>query len=497
MSRRIDTQKYKISKSSFLRGVQCEKSLYLHLHHPELRDEISETQEAIFTRGTGIGILAQQLFPGGIDAKPADYSQTQQALEKTRHFIESGMKIIYEAAIQHRNAFAFIDILVNEGRGWHLYEVKSSSSIQDVHVLDAAFQLHLLIDAGFKVNDVSIIHLNTKYVRKGELKVQELFSITSVYDLAEQRLVDIDKKIQRFEKLLKSDSFPGIPIGPHCYDPYECDFMGHCWQHVPDNSVFEMGNLRSDKKFGLYNRGIVLVKDIPDEYPLSESQRIQVQCERDGKKKIDRKQIHDFLGDLNYPLYFFDLETFNPAVPLFDNSRPYQQIPFQFSIHYKKSKRSTPTHREFLAEAGPDPRPEFIGEFLKATEKPGDILVYNRAFEAGRLRELARDYPEYANDLDDRIDRIGDLMIPFRKKAYYTPGMRGSYSIKAVLPELVPDLTYEGMVISEGGAAMNAYEQLIVETDRAKISEARNALLAYCKLDTLGMVRLLEELEKM
>ena len=486
---------YYISKSAFIRGMQCEKSLYLHRRHPELRDEISEAQEAIFTRGTNVGILAQQLFPGGIDVKPDEHSQIQESIEKTKRLIDAGEKVIYEAAFRHRNALAFIDILVKERRGWHIYEVKSSTRVDNVHVLDAAFQLNLLINAGLEVKDVSIVHLNTQYVRKGDLNIHELFTITSVFHQAGDVLHQVIEKLRRFDKVLDRDSIPDIPIGPHCFDPYQCDFMGHCWKHVPENSVFEVGNLRGDKKFELYNRGIIHIKDIPDEYPLSVNQRIQVVCERNGNTIIDKAKVNEFLNSLTYPLYFFDLETVNPAVPLFDNSRPYQQIPFQFSIHYKKSKRSAAGHYEFLAEAGPDPRPELIRQFLRHTANPGDILVYNQAFEVGRLRELARDFPEYEKELNNRIERVKDLIIPFRSKAYYTPGMRGSYSIKAVLPEIVPELSYDEMEIGDGGAAMHAYERLITETDPEKIQHTRNALLEYCKLDTLGMVRILEVLE--
>jgi hypothetical protein len=175
---------YRLSKSTFLRGMQCEKKMYLHHRHPGLRDEISEAQQAIFTRGIDIGILAQQLFPGGVNVKPDEYSQIQESIDKTKNLIESGEKIIYEAAFQHKSALAFIDILVKERSGWHIYEVKSSTRVDNVHVLDAAFQLNLLLNVGLKVKDVSIVHLNTQYVRKGDLNIHELFTTISVFHQA-------------------------------------------------------------------------------------------------------------------------------------------------------------------------------------------------------------------------------------------------------------------------------------------------------------------------
>lgn len=485
-----------ISKSTFLRGMQCEKSMYLHRRHPDLGDQISEDQQAIFTQGTNVGILAQQLFPRGVDMRPRDNSAIGEAIWKTKEHIQSGEKVIYEAAFRCKNALAFVDILVKEERGWHIYEVKSSSRIDVVHVLDAAFQLNLLLNLGLDVCDVSIVHINTQYVRMGELDVRELFHIRSVFTEAAAYLPVVTDKISHFARVLGQETVPHIPIGTHCVYPYRCDFMGHCWRDVPDNSVFEIAGLSWDRKFQLYNQGVLYLKDVPDEYPLSLNQRLQVLCERSRETKIDRDRIGEFVRDLSYPLYFFDLETFNPAVPMFDNSRPYQQVPFQFSVHVKKSRQAMPIHLEFLAEAGPDPRPAFIKEFLERTESPGDIIVYNKAFETRILLELARDFPQYSDDLQNRMDRMKDLMAPFQSKAYYTPGMRGSHSIKAVLPELAPDLSYDSLPIGDGRAAMNAYERLFTETDPETVSRTRNTLLEYCKLDTYAMVRILEELEK-
>jgi len=189
-----------------------------------------------------------------------------------------------------------------------------------------------------------------------------------------------------------------------------------------------------------------------------------------------------------------DFETFQPAVPLFNNSKPYQQIPFQYSIHIKKDKDSAENHFEFLAEPGLDPRKKFIENLLKDISGNGDVLVYNKTFEITRLNEIARDFPEYAGKIEELILRIKDLMVPFQKKYYYAPEMKGSYSIKAVLPALVPDLSYDELEINEGGLASIAYESLQTEADLMFIAEIKQQLLAYCKLDTLGMVKILEKL---
>ncbi len=487
---------YKLSKSSFLRGIQCEKSLYLYRHHPELRDEITEAQQAIFKRGTDIGLLAQQLFPGGADASPEDYSRFFESIKTTQKLIQDGAKTIYEAAFGHDRAAAAIDILVKTRGGWKGYEVKSSTSVSDVNLLDAAVQYYLITRSGIVLKDISIVHLNNEYVRRGDLDLHKLFTIVSVKQEVLEHQQYIADKIPELLSVLRKRSAPDIPIGPHCDDPYECDFKGHCWKHIPENSVFDIAGLHWKKKFELYYNDIVNMDNVPGDYQLTASQWVQIDALRSGRPFINEEAVREFIKTLTYPLYFFDIETFNPAVPLYDNSRPYQQIPFQFSVHFKKSKRSSLMYHDYLADAGPDPRPEFIEQFLQCTAEPGDILTYNQSFEVTRLRELARDYPHYEHELTNRIDRIKDLMIPFQRKAYYTPGMHGSHSIKYVMPELVPDLNYESLTIGDGDAAMRAYEYLLSETDPEKISGIRNALCDYCKLDTYGMVRILEELER-
>jgi len=264
---------------------------------------------------------------------------------------------------------------------------------------------------------------------------------------------------------------------------------------VPEVSVFDLHRLQQHKKFALYNRGVLRLEDVPADYPLNEKQHIQVQCQISGKDHIDIPGIREHMIDLKYPLYFMDFETFQPAVPRWCGARPYQQIPFQYSLHYRISRGGGLQHREFLADAGPDPRPEFIRQLLEDTERPGTIVVYNRPFESGRLSELGRDFPEWDVPLRNRISRLWDLMRPFAAKQYYRPSMNGSHSIKNVLPAVIPEMGYEGLEIQDGQSASLAFESLFDEMPDRKRQKIRNSLRAYCALDTLAMVRLLEVLE--
>jgi hypothetical protein len=260
--------------------------------------------------------------------------------------------------------------------------------------------------------------------------------------------------------------------------------------------VFNISGLKSDKKFELFNSGIVHIEDIPDEFKLSDKQRLQVDVHKNKKTVIDKAGLKEFMDSVKYPLYFMDFETFMPAVPLYDNSRPYQQIPFQYALYYQKDKKSELESYEFLGSPETDARIPFIESLLQNTKRKGDILVYNKSFEITRLKEIARDFPDYADDIEERIERIKDLMLPFQKKYYYKPEMMGSYSIKNVLPALVPDLSYDGMPVADGGMAMIAYESLLYEKDPDKIDAIRKNLLEYCKLDTYAMVRIWGELER-
>jgi len=484
-----------LSKSSFIKGLQCEKHLYLYKYHYDEMDELSEMQKAIFKRGTNVGELAQQLFPGGEIAatgNPPDYSK---ALEKTRRLIDAGTIVIYEAAFQFNGVLSIADIIVKENDSWNIYEVKSSTSVSETYINDAALQYYVISSSGIKIKDFSIIFINNQYVRKGKLDIEELFVKESVLEFILPLQDFVKERIERFKQVLKQNKIPDIDIGEHCHNPYTCGYFNYCRKLIPRNSVFNLSGMHLSKKYELYKNGIISLDDVPEDYPLNKNNRLQIDVYKNGKTIIDEDAIKNFLSGIGYPLYFMDFETFQPAVPLFDNSKPYQQIPFQYSLHYLENKNAELKHFEFLAEPGEDPREIFIKKLLKDAGGEGSIIVYNKTFEITRLNEIARDFPAFKNDIEKLIQQIVDLMIPFQRKYYYSSEMQGSYSIKAVLPALVPELSYDDLIINEGGLASIAFESLQTETDLMRIAEIREQLLEYCMLDTLGMVKILEKLD--
>lgn len=486
---------YSLSKSSFIRGRQCLKSLYLKKHHPELEDQLTEAQQAIFDKGTHVGLVAQQLFPGGVDLGRFIPSEIDKVLSDTARLIDQGQDIIYEAGFSYNRTLCFVDILVKKEGKWYAYEVKGSTSVSEVYLWDAAFQYHVITSSGLELQDISIIHLNNQYTRRGDLAIRELFTIQSVLKEVQEIQDDIDKNINLMKQMLCADKAPDIDIGKPCSDPYICSFFGHCWSGIPKYSVFNISRLPVDKKFNLYRQGILKINDIPDDYPLSDSQRLQVNAEKSGDCFIDVIQIRKFLKGFTFPLYFLDFETFQPAIPMFDKSRPYQQIPFQYSLHILTGSGGSLIHKEFLSGIHGDPRIPFIEKLIEDLGTDGDIVVFNKSFEITRLKEIADDFLVHRKSIKSVINRIKDLMQPFSMKWYYSPDMMGSYSIKKVLPALVPAFSYENLEINKGDLASVAFERLYYETDESITEKTRSDLLEYCKLDTLAMVEIFRVLK--
>ncbi len=489
-------EKHILSKSSFIRGLQCPKSLFLYKNFYKERDAISPQQQALFSRGTDVGVLARQLFPGGVDASPSSPFKYQESVKQTQKLIDEGASIIYEAAFIFEKTLIAIDLLVKKEGQWKAYEVKSSTRISPTYLLDASLQFYVMTGCGIHLQDISIININTEYIRKGKLEMDLLFKMTSVKNEALKNQQYIKENISRLLDVAMDTRQPETPIGTHCFNPYPCDFMGTCWKKIPENSVLNLSGTAKEELFALYNSGIKTIEEIPADLNLNEQLKLQVDSLKLNRMIIDRPGIKKFLDTLKYPLFFLDFETIMPAVPFFEGTHPYQHIPFQYSMHFKESASSNLLHYDFLAEAGLDPRRPFIEQLIKDTAVPGDILTYNASFERSILNSLKKEFPQFSDEIDYITYRIKDLMFPFEQKLIYHPRMKGSHSIKNVLPALVEDLNYDSLKIGSGSIAMSAFEQLQNETDLFKIADARDALKAYCEMDTYAMVRILEVLEK-
>ena len=488
-----------LSKSTFVRGCKCLKSLYLYKFHYNLRDEVSQQQQYLFDQGHEVGELARSLFPGGEDATVIPAYDHKASIQRTRQILESGCKTIYEAGFMHKDVYAASDILVIRKDGWYLYEVKSSTGVKEYYTLDAALQYYILKNLGYPVKQINIVCINNQYVKHGAIEPEKLFNIHDITADVVALQDYVSEQVETMQEMLKSGAEPTCKIGRQCSEFFACDFHGHCWQKVneaqhPVTAISKIG----EKVWELLNRNIYCQSQIPFEYyfRMTRLQRQQIFCTLEETSPAPEfEEIREFLNGVSGLVSFLDFETIATAIPLFDGTRPYQQVPFQFSLHCGDGNGEQ-SHYEFLGDGRSDPRPGLIRQLLAALPKKGSILVYYMPFERSRLLELAENFPQYRKQLNAVADRLVDLIIPFRNRYLYHYKMNGSASIKSVLPALFPELDYSKLGISDGGAASRAYLELSCLEDESKKLSIREDLLEYCKMDTRAMVELHNYLKK-
>jgi hypothetical protein len=470
-----------------MKGLQCHKALWLATHQPDLREE-TEAATRAFAQGHEVGELAQQLFPDG-EMIHFDGFTFDEQIQKTQKTLTTA-KVIYEAAFTYNGVFVKADILRKVRGGWELYEVKGSSKVKDIYLDDTAVQYHVITGSGLTITKAFVVHLNTSYCRKGALELDKLFTSKNVTTEVIERQASIKKEIAAQKRILKGIE-PDIAIGPYCNDPYECDFKCHCWKDVPDNSVFSLAGKGVDV-FDLYRQGIEKLNDIPLNL-LKGKQLQQVEVARGKKTIVDKKKLLEFVDTLWYPLYFLDFETFMSPIPPYDGLKPFQSVPFQYSLHWQKRAGGKLYHTEYLAEPGIDPRKEIVGRLLEDIPDGACVLAYYKSFESCRIKELSEQFPRKKKKLQSIIDNMLDLIDPFKARHLYSWEQEGSNSIKAVLPAFVKGMSYDDMEIGNGGAAMEAYHRMCDLADNPKeLAKLRKDLLDYCNQDTLAMVKLLE-----
>jgi len=483
-----------LSKSQYMKGLQCPKALWLFKNRKDLATEPDQRRQNLFDTGHRVGDLAQQLFPGGIEVayRPSDY---QGMIDETAQLTKSG-KIVYEGSFSTSGVFVRADILVKDGDAWDIYEVKATASTKAVHKPDVAIQWYV-IGQHLPLNKAYLVHLNTRYVRSGELDIQGLFTMDDVTEAVHAEQVSIEGNLNDLEQVLAGGE-PDILIGTHCNNPYECDFHAYCWRDVPYPSVLDLCRLNGDKKFEYYHKSVVTYEDARNHIELNAVQTFQVNTALSREIHIDTQAIADFLRDVSYPINFLDFETFQDAIPRFDGQGPYKNIPFQYSLHILH-KTGELEHKEFLADEAEDPRLELTQRLLEDLTDEGTLFAFHQSFEIGVIKSLAQHFDQYAAQLRSLIGRFKDLEIPFNQLMYYHPDFHGSFSIKSVLPALFPndpELDYKNLAIQSGDVAMNVFPHLHEIEDPDEKEAIRASLLAYCRLDTLAMVKIWEKLNR-
>ena len=485
-----------LSKSRYMAGRQCLKRLYLETYRRELADQVDPAQQARFDTGTAVGELARQRFPGG-RLVAEEYYQHEQAVRTTRRLLRSvPVPPLYEAAFSFEGIRTRVDVLHKSGGpGFDLVEVKSSTGVSPVYIPDVAIQMHVLEGAGVPVDRAWLMHVNNTYVYNGgPYDLEQLFSLEDVTEQARAFAADnIPDDLDRMWEALRRDTEPDIETGRHCNKPYTCSFFGHCHWNEPEHPVRQLPRLGEKLWVRLREAGIQNIGDLPAEFPgLNDTQRRVRDSVVMGAPFVGA-DLAGVLDEISYPVSFMDFETIGPALPLYVGTRPYQTIPFQWSLHIRDAD-GVMTHREFLNDDPNDPRERFVVSLLDAVPSEGSVVVYS-SYEKTILTDMARLFPQYESRLEALCDRLFDLLQVARSH-YYHPGFHGSYSLKSTLPALAPDLAYTDLDVQSGEVASVEYARMIAEDAlESEKTQIREALLAYCRRDTEALVRVLDALQ--
>lgn len=465
----------------------------MHYHGQDEFPPTDPQTQALFDQGHRVTRLFQTLFPEGIEIQGSD--DFDKVIRETRSAL-SLKKPLFEAGFRYKNTYARADVLApGKGGRWDLYEVKSSTKVEDVHYQDVAFQKYCYEGAGIRIGKTYLVHVNNQYVRDGALDPEALFVREDVTDEVAEHVDRVEPEVDRMMAVLKQAECPAVKIGLHCDEPYECSLKDLCWGFLPAESVFILNRIYRKKAFELIDQGILDVRSVADGYPLTESQRIQRECHAGNRIHMDPQAIRSFLKQLEFPIHFLDFETVGSALPFYDSSRPYQQVPFQFSLHILPGWDQAASHHAFLAGGAEDPRPELLSRLKPLLGMAGTVLSYNMSFELGRLKESVEAHPEYGKWFQGIQGRFLDLIVPFRQFDYYNPKQMGRTSIKNVFPALTGG-SYDGLGIADGGMASLEYARVtffdgVSPKERGRV---RQDLETYCALDTQAMIDILNVL---
>lgn len=484
-----------LSKSKYCKGIQCPKVLWLEKNMPEVAEVVDNS--SVLDNGTRVGELAKELF--GFHFDVSFNEDLNEMIKDTKALLFNNKVIITEASFNYDNNFCSVDILKKDNDNYEIYEVKSSTEVSDIYLEDVSYQYYVLKSLGYNVSKACIVHIDNTYVRGKELEIDKLFKIVDVTDIAISKQKDIPSIIENIRKYNDTTEEPFMDISLNCFKPYECPFFNYCSGELKNNSIFSLRRLSNNKKFEYYKKGIYKFEDLMNSN-LDDKYKMQIDYVLNNKEDyIDKEYIKEFLDTLSYPLYFLDFETYQQSIPEFEGVKPYQQIPFQYSLHYIESENGKLEHTEFLAEDSIDPRRGLAEALVRDIPMDVCTLAYNMTFEKTVIKNLAELYPDLSEHLLNIRENMKDLMVPFFNLKYYSKDMLGSYSIKYVLPSLFPDdpsLNYHNLdLIHNGSEAMNTFATLkdMNEEDKKKY---RESLLRYCELDTYAMVKVWEKLKE-
>jgi predicted RecB family nuclease len=436
---------------------------------------------------------ATGLYPGGLLIEE-DHLHHQEAVQSTRKWMQDvGIPAIYEGAFLFDDIRVRTDVIERTEQGkWNLIEVKSSTSVKDIHKTDLAVQYYVLRGAGVEVDRTCLLYLNNQYVFDGHnLDLEQLFNLEDLTYEVLSLQGEIPAAVARMKEVLRSLEPPEIAPSRHCKKPYECDFWEHCRARMPQFWVLGLYGISQQRLEELAAGGIEDIRDVPDLFPLSALQERIRRCVVNEEEFLD-PQLARELRDIKYPIHFFDFETISPAVPRYAGTRPYHTIPFQWSDHILHED-GTLEHLHYLYGGDRDPLEEGIRTLTEALGVQGTIFTYT-TYEKDVLNSLIEGFPQYGQMILPLMERFKDLCALI-SQYFYNPLFHGSFSLKAVLPVLVPSLNYHSLTIQDGMAASFEYLRMIdPATTMEEKLRIREGLLTYCGYDTLGMVKIRDAL---
>ncbi len=480
-----------ISKSAFMKAEQCLKHFYLYKNHPNLRDRLSKEKQFIFKRGTDIGIFAQQLFPEGVDVTKDEKRNQEQFAHKTKILIEQGIQTIYEATFIYDGLLVMVDILHKQEGKWVAYEVKSSLKITDTYVKDACFQYYVIKNCLPDLVDFNLLTLNPKYVLEGELEIEKLFKTTSIMQDAVKNVSYFEHQTQKAKLTLERNKIPDIKVGPHCFQPYDCDFLSLCWKNINDSSsVFSIGKLSKQAIFEFYDNNIKRIDEIDVNAITKKEIKIQVKAVKENQEQIYKPEVQQFISQIKHPYCSLDIEVWMSALPHYQGTKPFQQVPFLFSmIHEQDGELKKFSYFKPIEE---DARKEFLETILLLTQPFQTILMFDKSLEEAILNQLAELFPAYQNDITTLKNKIVDLAEPIRQGNFYHPDMKGNFTLKSIASLVSEQSGFDNLEIQSGISAMYTYEGLLVETNDIEKEAIKAQLIDYCEMDALVTYQLLD-----
>ena len=492
-----------LSKSIYVRVWNCPKGAWINKYHPEMVT-VSDARQARFDTGHDVGDLAQGMFGpfADVTALKEDGSLDKtRMIQNTQAEMEKGTPVICEAAFSWEGLYCAVDLLRKEGDGWAIYEVKSSAHMKDSYTADVSYQKYVLEHCGVKLTGVYLVCVDTSYVLgpDGVVDPEKYFMINDLWVEASRAQAEtVPGMLETADRVLGCEIEPSVELTEGCMD---CDLFGYCTRDLPSPNVFDLYRLQKKKMMEFYQRGLISFEQLENAGVIKNATQLR-QIDyglRDKGVYTEKGKLREFLAGLSYPLYFLDFETMAPAIPLYPGTRPFEQIPFQYSLHYVEHEGGDVLHREFLAESGPDPRRALAEAICRDIPAEACVTAFHKSTECGILNRLADQFPDLADHLRAVAGHVVDLLDPFQKGWYYRKEIGGSFSIKSVLPAIYPndpELDYHELDgVHNGTEAMNVFPAIryMEPTEKEKV---RKNLLAYCRLDTLAMVKVWEELKR-